>query len=311
MSSTFAARLLRAAPLALAFFGVAAVAQRPTPEFKVKDRRVMIEYGAVPSGKHSLDELQVGSTWRMGSNSGSVFATDLPVIAGDRLIAPGGYGANMARTGDREVEFNVVGASLAFGGGGGGGIGLPGTLKKLDKAAKKLDIQLPSGGKDEPGVKLAKIVLEFGSERFEAPLTVVAAKTAKAGEWTADVFTYPAEFVTKRLEAGTPTPLAVLRRPDPVDAKKTLAFNVFVTKEQAKLVPWMTPPTANRGLGDPTAPDSAAIKEGKAEWAAAQKKTATVESEKVEFKKGEGFTFRLVCGEQTCVATVPDPLAKK
>lgn len=299
----------RMAPLFAACLCAVAAAQRPTPEFKVKDRRLMIEYGAAIAGKHNLEELKVGTTWRMGTNNGSTFLTDLPVIAGDRLVAPGGYGANIARAGEKDVEFNVVGAQLAFA--GSGSIGLAGSLGRLEKAAKKLDINFASGGKDEPGVKLAKIVLQFGQDKFEAPMKVVTAKTSKAGEWTVDVFTYPAEFVTKRLEAGTATPLATLRRADPVDAKKTLAYNVMVTKEKAKLVPWMTPPTENRGMGEPAAPDEALMKEGKAEWSAAQKKTETAESEKVEFKKGEGVTIKLNCGEQSCVLTVPDPLAKK
>lgn len=309
MTTSSHVRARRMAPILAACLCAVAAAQRPTPEFKVKDRRLMIEYGAVPAGKHNLEELKAGSTWRMGTNNGSTFLTDLPVISGDRLVAPGGYGANIARIGEKEVEFNVVGAQLAFA--GSGGIGLTGTMGRLEKAAKKLDINFAADGKDEPGLKPAKIVLNFGQEKFEAPMKVVTAKTSKAGEWTVDVFTYPAEFVTKRLEAGTATPLAVLRRADPVDAKKTLAYNVMVTKEKAKIVPWMTPPTENRGNGEPSAPDAALMKEGKAEWGAAQKKTDIVESEKPEFKKGEGITIKLVCGEQSCVLTVPDPLSKK
>lgn len=299
----------RMAPLLAAYLCAVAAAQRPTPEFKVKDRRLMIEYGAAIAGKHNLEELKAGSTWRMGTNNASTFLAELPVIVGDRLIAPGGYCANIARVGEKDVEFNVVGAQLAFG--GSGAIGMPGAISRLEKAAKKLDIVFAPDGKDSPGVKPAKIVLQFGQEKFESPMKVVTAKTSKAGEWTVDVFTYPAEFVTKRLEAGTATPIATLRRADPVDAKKTLAYNVMVTKEKVKLVPWMTPPTDNRGFGDPAAPDEALTKEGKAEWSASQKKTETAESEKVEFKKGEGVTIKLNCGEQSCVLTVPDPLAKK
>lgn len=295
--------------LAAAVLAAGAVAQRPTVEFKIKDKRVAVEYGAVPAGRHNLDELKVGETWRMGNNNASSMQTDLPLYAGDRLVAPGGYGVNVARPSDKELEFNVLAAGAALG--ASGAIGFAGEPTKLEKPAKKLDVSIVDAGKAEPGTKAAKIVVQYAGHKFESPVTVVGAKSAKAGEWAVDLFTYPKDYLSKRLEAGTATPVATIRRPDPTDAKKTLAFNVVATKDKAQLVPWMAAPTDNRGFGEAKAPASDAIKDGKAEWAAGQKKTEHLDLEKAEFKKGEGLVLRVNLGDQAGVLTLPDPLAKK
>lgn len=293
---------------ALALVVATAAAQRPVVEFKVKERKASIEHGVPNAGKHGLDELKVGDSWRMGSNNASVFATDLPILSGAALLAPGSYRVDVARPGEKDLSLRLSTAAAALGL-GGASVDLPGTVGKLDKPAKKLAVQFTAAGKDEPHAKPAKVVVEFGADKLEVPMTVVGFKASKAGDWGVDVFTYPKDVLEKRLADGFPTPLAAVRKPDPNDGKKTLAYNVVAAKGGVKLVPWMSAPTADRGFAPPTEPAADAIREGKAEWTAAAKPTAALELEKAEFKKGEGFTFRLTVGDQAGVLTLPDPLA--
>jgi hypothetical protein len=300
-------RLTCAAAFALVV--VPSFAQRPTVEFKIKDRKISLEYGAVPLGRHSLDELKVGSTWRMGSNSASSLETDLPILAEERVLAPGAYRANIARTGDAEGDFNIDGAGAATG--NGGAVGFPGKFTKASQPAKKLTITIPSNGKDQPGVKLAKFVVDFGLDRLESPVTVVGAKSSKTGGWAVDVFTYPRDILEKRMAADQATPIASIRRQDPNDAKKNLAYNLVVGKDKARLIPWMEMPKGENGFATPEPPDAEKIKDGKIEAAPSQKSTETLDVVKVELKKGEGFVFNLNVGEQALTIVAPDPLAKK
>jgi hypothetical protein len=285
-----------------------AVAQRLVADFKVKDHKAAIEYGVPRSGKHKLDDLPVGgSPWRMGNNNPSLMTTDLPLVAGDSVLAPGVYRVNIARPGEKEFALNFDFAGSALG--TSGSVGFTGEPVKLDKPASKLEIAFAPAGKDDPHAKPAKVTVNFSTHKLEIPVTVVGFKSSKAGDWALDVFTYPKDVLTKRLADGAATPLASIRRADPNDNRKTLAYNVVVTKSGAKLVPWMTAPTENNGFGAAKLPEGDEIKEGKAEWTVSTKTSAALDLEKAEFKKGEGLTLRLLVGDQAGVLTFPDPLA--
>ncbi|HYC76582.1 MAG TPA: hypothetical protein VEI02_03040 [Planctomycetota bacterium] len=305
MSSRFGAHHARCVAALMVGLAVPSAAQKPA-EFKIKDRRCAIDYVSVPSGRHGLEELNVGGSWRMGAGGPTTLAADLPILSGDRIIAPGGYLLTARRVADQQVNFELDQAGAALG--GSGALQLDCEMTRLPEKAKKLDIVFNAAGKDEPGMKPAKIVMLFAQYQVTAPVKVVAAKPAKAGEWQLDVFTYPKDVIAKRLADGAGTPICTLRRPDPEDAKKTLAYNAVITKDSAKLIPWTPLPVGRANEGQP--PDAAKIRDGKVEWSAAQKPVATCDLEKAEFKKNEGLTLRLICGDQLGVLTFPDPLKK-
>lgn len=99
--------LLVAAPLA---------AQRDTPTIKLQKRSSTITYGAVPFGKHSLSELQVGVSWRLGMNNASTWRTEMPVLIGKQLLAPGEYRIHLKRLDGERCGLEVHGSALALGG---------------------------------------------------------------------------------------------------------------------------------------------------------------------------------------------------
>src|SRR5262245_16722941 len=69
----------------------AAVAQRAQAQIEWQKRQAVIDYGVVKLGKHTLDELPAGQSWRMGNNEASTLKTQVPLFVGDEQVAPGAY----------------------------------------------------------------------------------------------------------------------------------------------------------------------------------------------------------------------------
>ncbi|MFY9343233.1 MAG: hypothetical protein WAT39_12125 [Planctomycetota bacterium] len=120
-------------------FAAALPAQRPTPTFEHMKRTATIEFGAVPVGKHGIGELPVGETWRLGFNEASTMRLDVPLLAGDSIVAPGAYRVNLQRTDESACALMVNGSGRALAATGDGRV--DGPLGKAPKPTRKLDIQ--------------------------------------------------------------------------------------------------------------------------------------------------------------------------
>lgn len=214
----------------------ALVAQRPTPTFEHGKRTAVIEFGAVPLGKHSLDELPVGQTWRLGNNEASVLRLELPLLAGDTMVAPGSYRLQLVRTAADACALLVNGSELALA--AAGDAHLPGTLAKATKPTKKLDIQWRKKGAATAGNQPAQIVVSYGADEWTGDVIVLGHQPVALPGWKIVLFEVPAA----RLEAGTPTPVATFQRGDD-------RWNLVVGKDAVRLIPWMSAPTEQFGFG--------------------------------------------------------------
>ena len=87
-------------------------------------------------------------------------------------------------------------------------------------------------------------------------------RTLKVAGWEIDTFTYAADLIEKRLQAGKPTPIAVARKLNQRDKKDPQRFNLLLGKSSVTLVPQMVAPTDSFGFGEIVAPDAAWITTG-------------------------------------------------
>lgn len=281
-----------------------ALAQRVPAKIEFQDRSAVIEYGAVRYGKHSIDELKPGTPWRMGSGEASVLKTEVPILSGDTVIAPGAYRVAVSRKEENGLYLNLSEALRALS--AAGDEDLKGTLT-TDKPNKELVVEWtsPAKGKGEKeSVRESTVRVQFGPSVLSVPLTIVGSHSLKVAGWTVDVFTIPAELLKKRMEKGVMTPVASLKSSK--DAKKAASFNLLLGKDGASLVPAMEVPTDNFGFGPVSPPDQALIKKGKVEVAESKEQKATLEAGKVE-KKGSDLSFLLAFGDQTATVVVPEP----
>ncbi|MCB9871911.1 MAG: hypothetical protein H6836_04740 [Planctomycetes bacterium] len=259
----------------------ALVAQREEKALKCKPGEAVIAYGAVPLGKHGLHELQQGQSWRLGSNDATTLTTQLPILDGEHVIAPGVYVAQLHRAGETELALSLSGGGGRGAPGGGapgrgapggrpaggqpgsgtgttgaprprGGSGrLSGTLSRIKKPAKKLSIEWADAKRkpaDPPCVKSADMNIEYGEHRVSVPLRFVKATTHRVQGYQGFGFTYPAEWFRGQLAAGTPIPVLSLVPRDKKARAAQPGFNVMVGKDRVELVPMARPP-AGRGAG--------------------------------------------------------------
>ncbi len=283
-------------------------AQRETAEFKVaKDRRTAISYGAVRVGRHTLDELPVGQTWRMGRNDASTFATDVPVSAGDTVIAPGAYRVNVVRDGEQEFALNIDGAGFGLGersspDSAGYFRGKYGTAAKPEDALA-IAIQ-PQTKTSDPGQDV-EVRIRFGPHTIDVPATLAGVRTQKAAPWTIDEFHLASDLVLKRVDGALLTPVAALRRPDPADNKRVLAFSLVLGKDEARLVPWPDAPKDSFGTIKP--PDPARVVTAKVAWETVQAPKPATALAEVEAKKGQPLRFAVAIGDRLARLEIADP----
>jgi hypothetical protein len=282
--------LLLALPLA---------AQRPDATFEHQKRATTITYGAVPVGQHSLAELQVGQAWRMGMNEASTWRLDMPLVAGDKVIAPGAYRVQLQRTGETTAELLANGSGRALGGNGDGQV--PGQIGKAGKPAKKLAVEWRKKGAAAHGNQPAQVAVQFGEHEWLGDVTVIGGKELKlGGGWKAVAFTVPAEVL-----AAGPAAVATLERGDQ-------RWNVVLGKDSVKLVPWMQAPTESFGFGEVKGPDESATTTGKVEplEQKVDKPWPVLEVLSAKAEKGE-VRLELAHGTEAVRVTLPEPKGKK
>ncbi len=282
------------------------VAQRKEAKADWQGHSAVITYGVPQVGKHTIEELQVGSTWRMGRNDASILTTDTILFAGDVFVPPGGYRCNIQRTDQDTFAINCDGGTLALDPSGGeGGAGFPGKLGKLDKPTKALELEVKPDkavGKNQA----VTVAVRFGPNEVKSSFTVAGAKAMKSPGWVLDVFTIPDDVFEKAIDAGKAVPVANLRK-EPLDKKHPVWFNLVVSKNGASWCPPMEPTTS--AFEAVKKPDSGAVvKATSATWSEAKEKKTTVECQVFDAKKGS-IQITLTGGAKTLTLASPDPSA--
>lgn len=286
-------------PLFVAAVPSLLLAQRPDATFEWQKRSTAIRYGAVPVGKHSLTELAVGATWRLGNNEASTWQVDMPLLAGDRWIAPGQYRVTFHRTGE------ATGALVADGSGqvvGGSDAQMTGEIATAGKEAKKLTLAWEKHGAAANGNQTAQLTVQFGPTQWRGSVLALGHKEHKVTGGRLIAFSVPAEQVTGAV------PIAVLSRGKDGD-KGT--WNLVLDGDKARLVPWMQAPTDSFGFGAVEPPADALQTEGSAKEqdGQANEAAAVLTVREAQLAKKE---LRLLAsyGKKTVEIVVPEPDAE-
>lgn len=276
-------------------------AQRPDATFTWQKRECAITYGAVPVGKHDLGELAVGESWRLGFNEASTWQVGMPLLAGDAWIAPGQYRVTFVRDGEDSGSLVAAGCGNVL---GSADARVAGEIARAGNASRKLQIEWSKDGKAEHGNQAANVVVQFGPSRWSGRVLALGHEAHKIAGGKLLTFHVPAE----RLEQGA-VPAAVLLRGNDGDKG---AWNLVLTPQKARLVPWMQAPTDDHGFGQVEPPDAACTTEGSVTEldgeAAAEAPVLTVRTVKLA-----GGELRLVAayGKKQVEVVVPEPKATK
>lgn len=251
-STTFALLLSAAAPL---------TAQRDAPTLKLQKCSSTITYGVVPLGKHSLSELQVGDAWRLGMNHASTWRTEMPVLIGKQLLAPGEYRIHLKRLAGERCGLEIHGSALALG--DGEELRVDGALQVIKKKAKKLSIAWRKGavskGVNAKGAKVvdsqaATIAIQFGENEWTGDVQLIGGEESKLGKYRLTVFAVPyAQIVARQKQ---PVPIAAITK------GKSEAFQVVLDGDEAVVRPWLEVPSARNGFGEFVAPSAALTTSG-------------------------------------------------
>ncbi|HEY5908707.1 MAG TPA: hypothetical protein VIZ31_11740 [Vicinamibacteria bacterium] len=284
-------------------------AQREAADVEWQKRHAKIEYGVVAVGRHKLDELAVGTTWRMGRNEASVLTTEMALLAGEQIIVPGSYRVNVARQTEPDFALSIDGGSVGEAP-QGAPVAVPAKAEVLkpDKPTKGLEVTFKTDGKADGTVQPAKVTVTFGENRITAALGLVATKPQKAQGWTLEVFQLPAELVEKRLAGGKATPVLSLKKETGKRQAPFHVWNLSVGKEAAELWPAPAAPTDSFGFGTVKQLDAASMtKATSVTWEDAKDAKPALELSKVDVAKGKGLSIVLLVGKQTCTIAIPEP----
>lgn len=288
------------------------VAQRNTPTLDLQKRSSTIAYGAVPLGKHSLTELSAGATWRLGMNNASTWRTEMPVVIGDQVLAPGEYRIQLKRLSEARCGLEIHGSALALG--DGNELRVDGALSKVKKKAKKLRIDWRKGavtkgasdrGKKKVEAQAATIAIHYGLHEWTGDVQVLGGVNSKLGKYRLTVFAVPAKLIAARDQQ--PVPIAVITK------GKSEAYQVVLDGDDAVVRPWMRAPTTRNGFGDVEAPSAALTTSGKVISTAlpGSKKVGALMLVEAKLKKQDA-TMQLLSGDVELAVTfvVPTPPKK-
>lgn len=284
--------------IALSLLATALPAQRGKPALDWQKLSTALDYGAVPLGKHGLDELKVGEQWRLGMGDATRWSLQMPAMLGDKALPPGEYRLRLQRLDEKKCVVVVQGSHFVL---GGDDLHIAGELGKTSKPVKKLTIGFDKGASKDKVTLPVQLDVQFGETQWKGDLALCGNKTSKVGGYVLTVFTLPAAAVAARDK--TPAAVAVL-------SKGEEHWNVMLGGSDAKLVPWLEIPANN--FAELKGPEDGAILTGKLEAADAQadKEVEFVELHGATLQKGE-FALQFAAGKQTLAVTLPEPKAKK
>lgn len=295
---------MKRSPTSILFLGLLALplaAQKATYEWQRKT--TTIAYNPVPVGKHGLDELKVGDSWRLGMNEASTWTLERPIMD-KRMLPAGAFRIALRRHAEDKLTLVLIGSGLALG--GGDDLEVEGRLQDLPKPISKLDIafSVPPTERSKSANQGVNLDVGFGNKRWHAQVTLLGAKSEKAGAWTLEVVSPSAQLASAE---GKPAAIGLLTRKG---GKGPTAWNLVLADEEARLVPVMAAPTANFGFGEPTPPDPAWTTTGKVTSADRDDLAKAIEFESFTAKDGE-FTIVLSALKRRLTVTLPEPKGPK
>ncbi|MSR46833.1 MAG: DUF2911 domain-containing protein [Planctomycetes bacterium] len=293
--------------------GVAALparAQRATAESTWQGKSAAFEYTATRVGKHSVDELPVGETWRLGSGPATVLTLEAPLlIEGQEVIAPGRYRAQLSRRAEDQFDVTIEGGGRLVG--AGDNAELKGNLDAATTTGKttgktlemKFDVAV-----EQPDAELRKLalIITFGGPRVTAPATLIGTITKKGGGAAIDGFKLPAEFVIKRLDL-LPTPIAtVTLTSGSKDAPKS--FNVLLSEKEAQFVAHDAAPTD--AFAPVPAHDRQWDRKGTVTWTEIADEATHFTLDDAKWEKGKQLTLVARVGKRKAEIVIPLKEAK-
>lgn len=226
----------------------AAPESRGKARFEWQGQELVLEHGVVPVGKHRLDELRNGETWRLGAGAITTLRTEAPLITADGVIPPGWFRAWIGRPTEERLALKLDGAGrwMAV---GGDDVLIDGALSFADPPGKALAVTLrPATEQVDPEQVALALAVEFGAPRLTVPLTLVGGATKKVGGAAVTWFKLPADWLEQRLELAKLTPIATVALAKPRKGQPA-TLNLLLSDTQARLVPQVEPPTADGGFG--------------------------------------------------------------
>jgi hypothetical protein len=286
--------------VAVALLSPALLAQRETADTTWQGKHAAIEYTATRVAKHSIDELPVGNTWRLGSGPATTIKLEAPLIYGDGVVAPGTYRAQLTRRTEQGFALTIEGGGRIVG--ASENADLEGKLDAVKAATKTLEIAFaPRDTQGDAELRALDCVVTFGTPRVTVPLAVAGVITKKGGGAAIDGFKLPAEWLGRRL-GGLPTPVATVTLSAAAkDAPK--AFNVLLTENDAKLIAHdeittdiRTPVAAHMKTFDRT---------GTVVWSAAAEATTHFTLDDAKWEKGKQLTLVARVGARKAEITIP------
>jgi hypothetical protein len=297
-----------------------ASAQRPEAKFEWQKHEAVVSYGVPRVGKHTLDELQVGSTWRMGAFAVSTLTTQAPLIAGDSVVAPGAYRVNVARPAKEKFELTIEGAGSAVDS-GNADVLAPATLAQAKTPNEKLEIALapapapaPAPAKDQTDAELRALNLsvQYGAPLLTVPLTIVGTQPMKVKGFAAlDVFKLPEPWLSKRLKDKKHSPVATLVRSGKVGSGESDRLNLMLAEDGVVLLPAMLAPTENNGFGAIPKPDGLWTFQGTVKWGEAAKPSPCFHVETAEIEKDGTLHVAATLGARSAEIRVASAPVKK
>jgi hypothetical protein len=280
-------------------------AQKLETRFEWQKRVACFTYGVPRVGKHTLDDLKVGTSWRMGANDITTLAVDAPLLVGDGFVPPGVYRVNVGRPASDSFNLAIEGAATRTAG-GTENVVVPATLANAPKANDKLEITFtPAKEQNDAELRLLTLSVQFGIPRLTVPMTIVGTQSFKTKNFTVDAFKLPEKWVLAQLRLKNPAPVALLVRVDKPGAGIPERLNLLLSENEATLVPTMRAPTESYGFGAIPKLDPDWILKGSVTWSDAAKEADHFRVDSVSIDARHVLHVTAVCGARQAAIAVP------
>ncbi len=298
-------------------------AQRQQATLHIDEHTAVLDYGVPRWGKHSLDALPAGKTWRLGSNEASTLTTDVPLFTGRGMVAPGAYRCRLYRHKDGQRYYLQLDYGRWAQGLKAHAERLPASLVE-GEPAERLAIEWqdraagapsPEGGGDAAARTAAPanmhavdLIANFGPHQMRVEFTAApGTAVGRLRGYTLTAFQIPSDRIEARNERELPTVVATLRPRKPVRSRKQPPFfNLLISGDTLSLEPALRAPTDSFGFAslEPWPDEWRARAEG--EWQAADAEYAHFTITGVEQKR-RTLTLHCALGRRTATLQVEIP----